>query len=308
MKIWHAAGLAVVLVLGVAGLAWVGMRRATPAKVEAPGFEQKVVRVPAEQSFACRVVARETVAASTPVSGAVDRVLVDVGMGVVDGQVLAVIGRAAALLPASVAGGTISAPQMAGARREAAELQASVTRLRVRAAAARVAFEKQELLNRAGVTPRLVFENARAERDRMAAELSTTEEASRLADNAVAKLEDLQREQVRDEVAQQKNAAAAALQAAIAEVHAPVAGMVVERNIAAGELVTDANRAALFRIAPHPELLRAEFAALAPGRVVAIRVGDVLVSGTVGEGGTFADFESRTAVVAPGSPCTVTIK
>lgn len=310
MKSWQAAGLAVAV---VGGGVWLVLRSGAPTNVPAPVVtqpESAQQHVPAPQTFPCRVVARETVAASTTVSGAVDSVLVDVGTAVTDGQVMAVIGTAARASPALAVTGSVSTAQIAGSRSEAAELQAAVGRLRVKTTAAKAAFDKQDLLNRAGVTPRLVFENARAERDRLAGELASAEEASRLADNALAKLEDLRREQERQELALRRGVAAAAQQLAIAEVHAPVAGMVVERNIAAGELVTDKNRAALFRIAPHPELLRAEFgqdAGLKAGQVVAIRAGGVEIRAVVGDGGA-ADFESRLGAVGMGTECSGTVR
>ncbi len=264
--------------------------------------EKKVVvtAAPAERSFACRVVARETVAAGTALSGTVETVLVDVGAMVADGQVLAIVGRpsAAFMIPRPWAGATVSA------RKEAEELAARVKQRRVWLAQAETLFRRQELLNREGATPRRVYENALAERDRLAAELAAEEEASRLADNALARLED----QERDASVRNRDAVAALASAANAEVHAPAAGLVVERNIAAGELVTDANRVALFRIAPQPELLRAEFEPLPAGERISLRVGNVSVGAAVGESGKFADFESRMAAVRPGSPCTVTVR
>ena len=309
MKGWQAAGLAVAL---VGGGVWFVVRSGTPLTVPMPVVTEPQTQKPAvaSQTFACRVVARETVAASTPVTGAVDRVLVDVGTAVTDGQVMAVIGTATGASPVLAATAGVSTAQIVGSRREAAELQAAVGRSRIKATAAKAAFDKQEVLYRAGVTPRLMFESARAERDRLAGESTTSEEASRLADNVLAKLEDLQSEQNRQELARRRMAAAAAQQSAIAEVHAPVAGMVVEQNIAAGELVTNANRAALFRIAPHPELLRAEFggdAGLKAGQVVAIRAGGVEIRAVMGDGGA-ADFESRLGAVGMGTKCSGTVR
>ena len=266
--------------------------------------KEVVAAAPAERSFACQVVARETVAAGTALSGTVETVLVDVGAMVADGQVLAIIGRPAAALmnPRPWAGATVAA------RKEAEGLAFRVKQQRVLLTQAETLFRRQELLNREGATPRRVYEGARAERDRLAAELAAEEEASRMADNALARLED----QEREASARNLDAVAALASAANAEVHAPAAGLVVERNIAAGELVTDANRMALFRIAPQPELLRAEFDALPAGERISLRVGDVSVgaalAATVAESGKFADFESRMAAVRPGSPCTVTVR
>ncbi len=256
--------------------------------------------LPQEQSFSCRIVPRETVAAGTALSGSVESVLVDVGSVVTDGQVLAVVGKpqTASLNP------TTSVAATNAAKKYAESLQTSVALRRLTFARAQAVFARQELLNREGATPRLVYEKALADRDIAASELATEEEASRLADNALAKLEDQQRETVR----QNREAVAALTAAAAAEVHAPVAGMVVERNMVPGQPVTEANRAALFRIAPHPDLLRAEFAPLPAGAAVSIHAQDVSLSATVGQSGQFADFESRTALLRPGAPCTVTLR
>ncbi len=255
---------------------------------------------PQERSFACHVVARETVAAGTVLSGNVESVRVDVGSVVTDGQVLAIVGKppAASLNPAP------AAAAITAARKYSDSLQTSVALRRLTLARAQQVFAKQELLNREGATPRLVYEKALADRDRSAAELAAEEEASRAADNTLAKLEDQQRATL----TQNREAVTALTAAAAAEVHAPAAGMVVERNILPGQPVTEANRAALFRIAPHSELLRAEFATLPAGQAVSIHAENVSLSATVGESGRFADFESRTASLRPGTPCTVTLR
>ncbi len=251
-----------------------------------------------ERSVACHVVARETVAAGTAARGTVESVLVDVGSVVTDGQVLAIVGNRAAALP--IAPLAVSTPD----RRQAGSLQASVAAKRLQLSRAEATFRRQELLNREGATPRLVYEAAMAERNRLAAELAEEEEASRVADNAYSKQVDQQREAK----ARDREAVAALASAANAEVHAPGAGLVVERNVSIGEPLTDANRNALFRITPHPELLRAEFEPLPVGTRVSIHTGAASITAVVGESGVFADFESRVEQVLPGSPCTVTVK
>jgi len=97
---------------------------------------------------------------------------------------------------------------------------------------------------------------------------------------------------------------------ATAEIHAPAAGLVVERRIAPGESVTAQNRAELFRIATQPELLRAEFDPgnhLQPGKAVSINAGDTQIRATVNDTNS-ADFESRIGTVRPGVPCQASMR
>lgn len=258
------------------------------------------VAAPQERSFTCRIVPRETVTAGTALSGYVESVLVDAGTLVADGQVMAIVGKpqVASLNPPAAVSTFIAAKKYADS------LQTSVAVRRLTLSRAQAVFAKQELLNREGATPRLVFEKALVDRDTAASELAAEEEASRGADNALAKLEDRQRETVK----QNREAVASLTAAAAAEVHAPAAGMVVERNIMPGQAVTEANRGALFRIAPHPDLLRAEFATLPAGQAVSIHAENVSLSAEVAESGQFADFESRTEPLRPGMPCTVTLR
>ena len=312
-----SAFAALVLVSCAVALAFFGMRSG-PGK----GVTQQVVLKPqpmvvAEVSYPCRIVPRESVWAGTPILGPVEAVYVDVGQMVTDGQVLARVNSGAV------------APGLAGMERDASadhvrevtvrlavasaaakRLQVDVTRARSAVGQAEPVFRKQEMLNAAGATPRLVFETAKAEYKRASRELSGVEEESRVADNLAARIADeLGAAQV---TAKEKAGAlvAAAAGMAAAEIHAPAAGLVVERKISVGDAVMEGNKSELFLIAVKPELLRAEFqgdVGLRVGQVVAIRAGGVEIRAVLGDGGG-ADFESRLGAVGVGTECSGTVR
>ncbi len=306
-----ALGAAVLFVAGLVALTFWGMRpqvkTALPTVNEVPKST-----VPAEVTYPCRIVPRESVWASTQVTGPLEAVLVDVGQMVTDGQVLARV-KSGAAAPGLAAMEKNAADdhvrqvtvRFNATRAEAKRWQAEVLRTRAAMARAEPVFRKQELLNQAGATPRLVFENARAEYERAARELTAAEEASRVADNAAARAAD----ELAAAQAMSKEKARAAVEAVAgmdtAEIHAPAAGLVVERRVQVGQAITEGNRAELFRIALHPELLRAVFdksAELRAGQPVAIRSGGVEIRAVVGQG-SGADFESRLGAVTAGGEC-----
>ena len=319
MNLAKSAAAAVLLVGGVASVAYFSSRPPKPQPTPVIAPELNPLPVPAakvEQSFPCRIVPQQTVLASTPATGPIEAVYADVGQTVTDGQILARV-KSGTETPL-IAGMEKDASQdhvreiaarLTAARAEARRLQAEAARARATLARNEPLFRKQELLNNAGATPRLVFENARAEHERDVQDLAAAEEASRQADNLVSRTADDQREA--EQVAREKarTAVAVASGVATAEIHAPAAGVIIERKIAAGGDVTEANRTELFRIAIHPELLRAEFdpgVSLKPGQSISIHAGGVQIRAVMSETG--ADFESHLGSVTMGTRCSASVQ
>ena len=312
-----AGALAVLLVGGVAGLAIFGLRDPPKVTAKPPSMPVPQPRQTIEQSFPCRIVPRESVWASTAITGPVEAVYVDVGQTVADGQVLARV-HSEGTAPVVANSEEEAARALAGeskarltvARNEAKRLQAEVLRARSTVARVEPVFRKQQLLNQAGATQRLVFEKSRDEYQHAAAELAVAEEASRQADNAVSRMQDQQQQAIHLIREKSRAAIAATVGVATAEIHAPAAGLVVERRIAPGESVTAQNRAELFRIATQPELLRAEFDPgihLQSGEAISIHAGDTQIRATVNDANA-ADFESRIGTVRPGVPCQARVR
>lgn len=320
MNLGRSAVAAVLLVGGVACVAFFSSRSPVTAPKSVTVPEAKPLTAPApqvEKSFRCRIVPQQTVLASTPVTGQIEAVYADVGQTVTDGQVLARVksGTETPLVAnmekdASQDHFREVAARLAAARGEARRLQAEAARARAVLARNEPLFRKQELLNSAGATPRLVYENARAEHERAMQDATAAEETSRQADNLVARTADEQREA--EQLAKDKAKAAVAVAAGVAtaEIHAPAAGIVIERKIESGGMVTEANRTELFRIAVHPELLRAEFDSGVPlkqGQAISIHAGEVQIRAVMTTE-TGADFESHLGSVTMGTPCSASVQ
>ncbi len=132
-----AGAFAVLLVGGVAGLAIFGLRDSPKVTAKPPSTPIPQPPRTMEQSLPCRIVPRQTVWASTLITGPVEAIYVDVGQTVADGQVLARVHSEAAA-PVVANSEEDAARALAGeskgrltvAQTEAKRLQAEVLRPR----------------------------------------------------------------------------------------------------------------------------------------------------------------------------------
>jgi len=206
---------------------------------------------------------------------------------------------------------------VANARLEASRAEADRQRSRAAMDKLRAVYERQQMLEKAGATPRLTwekaqrdFESAQEEYDAMdkAARLSAGQEQSALNDLGAAQKAVADRNQ---------ELAAARDKVQSGEVHSPVDGTVVARN---GEVGGPAG-ADLFEIAtdmfalevalePEPPVLQR----LRPGDPATVLIPDLQNAGIAGrvkeiqENRVVVEFNCTVAAVRPGMPVEVRLK
>jgi len=260
------------------------------------------------------------------VDGDIDAFLVDVGEDVFTGEVLARIGssglesrRDAAAAAVSAAEEQVSRAEsnVASARLEASRAEADRQRSRTALDKAQAAYERQQVLNKHGATPRLAWEKAQHDFESAQQEYDSMDKAARLsAEQAQSALSNL--------TAAQKAVADANLQLAAArdniqagELPSPVDGTVVARNGEVGQAAGED----LFEIAtdmfalevalePEPQVLPR----LHPGEPALVLVPDLQNAGIAGQVREIKDntvvveFNCTLAGIRPGMPVEVRLK
>ncbi|MGI8741821.1 MAG: HlyD family secretion protein [Bryobacteraceae bacterium] len=323
---WLLALGAVVLLAvvgGLASLARSGLR--APAK---PAPLPQAAVIPPEIILQGTIQARTVINIPAPMEGTLERMLVDVGDMVYEGQVLASIKNSrldateqSAQADAAKAQSRVADLDSASiaARLEASRARADATRAKIEFDQAEKAYLRQKMLVAEGATPRLVFEKAERDYHTLKADAESLETLAQNAEEHVGTLgKDLEAAR---KTAQSKgqDADEAKAELAGAEVHSTVDGVVVGRRGQAGEPV-DRSMINLFQIAtdiaslqvlltPDSKLLpniRAGQPALVevaeapggmPGLVREVKAGQV-----------FVDFSSPAATVKPGLTAQVKIK
>jgi multidrug resistance efflux pump len=258
--------------------------------------------------------------------GDIDAFLVDVGEEVFTGEVLARVGASGLESRRDAAAAAVSAAEdqasraeskVANARLEASRADADRQRSRAVLDKMQAVYERQQMLNQHGATPRLTWEKAQRDFQSAQEEYDAMDKAARLsADQVQTALNELTAAQ---KAVADRNQELAAIRDNIqsGEVHSPVDGTVVARN---GEVGSPAG-ANLFEIAtdmfalevavePEPRVLQR----LRPGDPATILIPDLPNAGMAGRIGEIQDnravveFNCTLAGVRPGMPVQVRLK
>ncbi len=298
------------------------------ARTAAPVRKTGAALIPtnAEVSLSGKLRPQHITTVKADIDGDVDEFLADVGEDVFTGEVLARIGasglesrRAEAAAAVSAAEDQVSKEEsnVANARLETSRAEADRQRSRAALDKAQAIFERQQMLNQHGATPRLAWEKAQRDLESAQKEYDVMQTAARLAaDQVQSALNDLTAAQ---KAAAERSAALAAARDNIlqGEVHSPVDGTVVARN---GEVGKPAE-ADLFEIAtdmfalevalePEPQVLQR----LVPGEPALVLIPDLQNAGISGQvkeiqdGRVVVEFNCTLAGVRPGMPVEVRLK
>jgi HlyD family secretion protein len=325
---WLLASGIVVLLAVVAGFVSLARRGGRGQPSKPAGSQAQAVAGLGEITLQGKIQAKAIVNIPAPVEGIVDRMLVDVGDSVYEGQLLASIKDAkldaadqTAQADADKAQARVADLESAliAARLEGSRSRADATRARSEFARAEKAYLRQQMLVREGATPRLVFEKAEKEYNSLKADSESLEQMAQKAEDRVSTLT--------KEVSTAKNIAQAKAQdadeakaeLAAGEVHSTVDGLVVGRRGRAGDPV-DRSMPDLFQIATNLsflEVLLTPDSKVLPniksGQQALVEIAEASgwISGTVREikgGQVFVDFTSPSPAVKPGLTAQVKIK
>jgi HlyD family secretion protein len=313
------AGTLILAAAAAGALTW--LQRGAP-QVRRPTAAPAAVHPAAHDiSFPGRIRAQHVVPVGVTVMGTIDSLLVDVGQDVFEGQLLAHIGshglesaRAEAARSAQNAQEKVNAieSRIIAARLEGSRSRADASRARDQLERAEKAYHRQQLLNREGATPRLVYEKSEREFETARAEFNSLDELARQADNRagdmIHELEAAKRT-LEDRDAEMESATA---EAAGADIRSPVSGVVVARRGEPGKLLQPDEAKDLLQIAvdlsqlaveiqPDPAALKR----LRPGQDALLFVADLpgAIPGKVkevGAAGAIVEFTSPSAVIRPG--------
>jgi len=311
----------------IAGGALVALRqRAKPAAAAPtgarPGAQRPEIVLPA------KIRAQSVVPVGVPVSGTVESLLVEVGQQVSEGQLLGRIKNtavdsdqqsAAVDLERSEARAGALESQVIVARAEAARAQADTARAHAEFDRAERTYLRQQMLEKEGATPRLVYEKAAREYEAAKTERDRVDELARGAEDRLGLLVknlDAARHSV-EEASQTLDRARQA--AAAAEIVSPATGMVTGRTRQVGDEVTP-DVQDLFQIAVALSALEAvldpDAAALARMRVgqealiIVAGASDAIVARIAEIRGNevILRFASPSPAVRPGATAQVRVK
>lgn len=328
---WLLAGAAIVLAAIAAG-ALSRLRKPAPA----PAAAAAAAAVPAapipgggELGFSGPVRAQKTVPVKAEVEGRIEAFAAEIGQEVFEGQMLARIGNpgletARDMATEAVRGieervSSIEA-SIGAARLEASRARADSVRSRAEFDRAKRLAERQQMLQKEGATPRLVYEKAQKEFGSAQSEFQSLDEIARQAEGRVTRLlADLDRAKKTladksDELEEAKTNAGAS------EVLSPVDGLLVARKkevndqvtLDAPEILEVAVDLSQLEVAvePKPEEL-ARIKAGQPAQVVVSELGMEPMPAEVAElkGNTvIVRFTSPDPAVKPGMTAGVRIK
>jgi HlyD family secretion protein len=320
--------IGIALLVGItAGAMYQLRRRTAPAPQPKPAPRAAAFTGP-EVTLPGSVRARSVVLVPVPIEGTLDVIDVQPGDDVYEGQFLAHVrstglenSREAARtdLEAAQARANDLQNQLIAARAEVARDRGEATRAQATYEDAQRVFERQQVLFKAGATPRLVYQKAEKARDEAKTEWDTLAAlAAASEDRAAVIARNL--ESARRTVEEKKQALdEAAASAAAADINSPVDGIVVACTRRVGDEVSPAV-ADLFRIAVNVRDLEAVIDA-EPPVLARIREGqealiftedlpDAIPAKVVGveRGQIIVRFTSPTPLLAPGAAVQVRIK
>jgi multidrug resistance efflux pump len=321
------------LITGSAVLAAVAVGALLLHRRAAPAPRQAVAPAPAtvvgpEVSLPGKIRAQSVVAVAVPVAGTIESLLVEEGQPVYEGQLLGRIRNTGlegaeeeSVADAEQAQARLSQLQneWIAVRLEASRARSDSTRAQSECDRAERAYLRQQMLYREGATPRLVFEKTAAGFESAKAERDTRAELAQVAEDRLSNL--VKSLDAARKTLDEKNEAldTAREEAAAAEIHSPVDGLVVAVtkqpgdevttevrdlfqiavNLTALEAVVEPEPPALARIRPGQEALIqiAELPGAIPGRVKEIQGAQVIV-----------EFTSPNPALRPGTTAQVRIR
>jgi multidrug resistance efflux pump len=328
MRRWWLLAAVAIGVLAVAAGAFWQYRRSQAVHAKVPAVPSPAVLVETEITVNGTVQAAKVVNVPVPVDGIIDRFLADVGQHVSEGEVLARIKNprsAAAFEAAQLDAGQaqnhlsqLEAAQIA-ARLEVSRSEADAARVKSELERTEKTFERQQMMYREGVTPRLTYEKAEQEYNSLKAQsqnlLGVAKKAADRVDSITAELEPARK------ALEKKNSDLEDAQAEMAtgEVNALSDGVVVARRGKPGEPVTPA-MTDLFQIAADPAALQmvGPVEPKVADRIHAGQSADVEITGVPGTttgvvreakaGQVFIDLTSPSPAIKQGTPARVRIK
>jgi HlyD family secretion protein len=314
----------------VLALHWKG-RAVVPPRAQRPAAERAT-----EVTLTGKLRAQHVVSVKADIDGDVDSFTVDVGEDVIAGQVLAQVGTsglesqrdaAAAAASAAEAQASRAESNLANARLEASRADADRQRSRAALDKAQEVYDRQQMLNQVGATPRLTWEKAQHD-------LQKAQEAYNASLKAAQNSVEAQQSATNDLAAAQKTTAERNQELATArdhvragEVHSPVDGIVVARNGEVGkpagdDLFTIATDMSALEVAvePGPDVLKR----LRPGDPAQISITGLQNTGLQNPGlqntgltGRIREIKDNSAIVEfnctlagarPGMPVEVRLK
>jgi multidrug resistance efflux pump len=259
----------------------------------------------------------------------IDSFLVDVGQDVYEGQLLAHIASQGLEAAHQEAVRTTQNAQekvnaiegrIIAARLEASRARADANRSRDQFERAEKTYLRQQVLNREGATPRLVYEKTEREFETARTEFNSLDELARQAESRAGDLTrdlDTARRSLEERNAELENATA---QSAGAEIRSPVSGVLVARNGEPGKLIGPEEAKDLLEIAADLSQLAVTIH-VEPPALQRIRPGQdalVLVAGLSGvvpasvkevKGGEVTlSFVSPSPVIRPGMTAQVRLR
>jgi len=291
-----------------------------------PKSDAALVPAASEITLAGKLRPQHVTIVKPDAAGNIDALLVDVGEDVFTGEVLARIGESGMAERSDAAAAAAGAAEESVARAErsvaTARLEnsrADADRARSRGALdrAREVYERQEMLNQHGATPRLTWEKAQRDLTDAQHEYDSLDKAAQLsagqlqsALNALTLAQKALADRNADLTAARDNVQSG-------EVHSPVDGTVVARNGEAGSPAPED----LFEIATDLFALEAAVGAepavlprLRAGEPVVIIIPDLQNAGIAGQvreikdGTVIVEFTSTLAGIKPGMPVQVRLK
>jgi HlyD family secretion protein len=325
---WLLAGGSVILVALAMGALTRLQHEASEKGTEArkPSAAESPVR---ELSLPGIIQAQHVVPVGAPVTGTIDAFLVDVGQDVYEGQLLA---RIASQDLESAREEGVRATQNAqdkvntiegriiAARLEASRARADANRSHDQFERAEKTYLRQQMLNREGATPRLVYEKAEREFETARAEFHSLDELARQAESRAGDLIgdlDASKRSLEEHNAELETATT---QSAGAEIRSPVSGILVARKGEPGKLIGPEDAKDLLEIAADLSQLsvtiRAEPRTLQrihPGQDALVVVADLngVIPATVKEikgSDVILSFVSPSPVIRPGMTAQVRLK
>ena len=313
---------AAVLVCGAGG--FLALHRSPPAHAKAAQASPPTAPKASEITLTGTVQAAHVVDVPVPVDGTVEQFLAAVGQHVSEGEVLARIknprlaaAQQLAKLNAEQAQNRLNQleSELIAARLEVSRAEADASRVKMALDQSEKNFERQQMMFREGVAPRLAFEKAEQEYKGWKAEaLKLADTAKKAADRVESTTKEL--EPARKAIAQRTNELEdAEAEMAAGEVNALADGVVIARRGKVGQPVTTAI-SDLFRIASDPQVLEVvanSTARIQPGQSAAIQFPNVAspITGTVREvksGQLFLDLANPPPALAAGMSVQVKIR
>jgi multidrug resistance efflux pump len=248
------SGTLILAAAGAGSLTW--LRRATPHTNRT--VMPAAAPAPRELSLAGKIQALHVVPVGATVTGTIDAFLAEPGQDVYEGQVLARIGsqsleaareEAARLAQVSQDKMNSMESRMIAARLEASRAHADAKRERDQLDRLEKVYLRQQMLNREGATPRLVYEKSEREFEAARAQSTSLDELARQADDRVSELV-RELETAKQEVSEHAaDLESATVQAAGTEIRSPVSGIVVARKGEPGKMLAPGEAGDLFEIA-----------------------------------------------------------